>query len=315
MNLINIAVFFFLSFLQVAYLFLAKKFNIVDRPNERSAHQELTIRGIGIVILFAGLLTYFISGLNPYFTLGLFFIGSISFLDDIFTLSNRLRILFHFVGIALLLYQVLGDEALGLYALPLAVLSVGVINAFNFMDGINGITGLYGVVALLSALFVNYFYGHFIELELIYNVLIGLFIFLFLNFRKRAVGFGGDVGSISLAFIVLFVLYKMIFGLDNWKYLFLISLYGLDTVYTILYRLSIRENIFKAHKLHFFQILVHDYKWKHLPVSLLYAGVQLLLNCWVFSFEMDQWLFYLPFCLILFVMHSYRFRVQKAVLS
>jgi UDP-N-acetylmuramyl pentapeptide phosphotransferase/UDP-N-acetylglucosamine-1-phosphate transferase len=127
------------------------------------------------------------------------------------------------------------------------------------------------------------------------------------------VGFCGDVGSVSIALIVIFCIGMLILKSDDWKYIFLLSAYGIDTIYTLVYRLLKGENIFKAHKLHFFQVLVHQYGWSHLQVSTFFFAVQLLVNIVVVSYNLNSLIFYIPIIAILLLVHVYRFKKEVAI--
>lgn len=305
--------FFLTSFL---YFRIAKRYGILDIPNHRSAHQKSTIRGIGVLFLIAVLSFFFISGFQyPYFVLGLLLISTVSFIDDVRPLPNRYRIIVQFICIGLLLYELyLYNGFLGAIAtLVIVIISVGIINAYNFMDGINGITGLYSLLAVITLYYINNNVILFIDEQLLLIVGIGICVFLFFNFRKKAVGFCGDVGSVSIAFIVIFCLGGLMLKTGEWKYIFLLSVYGIDTIYTLIYRLIKRENIFKAHKLHFFQVLVHEYKWSHLQVSTLFVVVQLFINLSVLSFDLGSVLFYMPLVVVLLAVHFFRFRKDVAI--
>lgn len=143
------------------------------------------------------------------------------------------------------------------------------------MDGINGITGLYSLVVLGGLQYVNFQVETFIEPDMIWLSIMASSVFLYFNFRKKAKCFAGDVGSVSIAFWIIFLLLKLIMITENYSYILFLSVYGVDTVLTILHRLKLRHNIFDAHRLHFYQILANDQGWSHLWVSSIYAGLQL----------------------------------------
>jgi len=265
--------------LELLYFKVAIKFNIVDKPNQRSSHTGLTIRGGGIIFPLGILLYELYSGFAyPLFFIGLVIIATISFIDDIKPVSNKLRLLFHLTAVALLFYQ------LNLFGMPIYwcliafVFIIGSINAINFMDGINGITGLYGLCTLCSLLYINAEVVHFIESDLIVVSIFSIVIFLFFNFRIKAKCFAGDVGSVSIAFIILFLLLELILKTEDLSYLMLLLLYGLDTGTTILFRVMRRENIFEAHRSHFYQYWANERKVSHLVVAIIYALVQLIIN-------------------------------------
>ena len=265
------------------YFKLADSYNIIDKPNERSSHTTITIRGGGIIFLMGILSYFFVSGFKfPLFFIGLFLIALISFLDDIITLSNKLRLLFHFSAIFLLLFE------LGIYQqnffliIPLLIISVGIINVYNFMDGINGITGLYSLSVLTGLYFINNFSVEFIDNELFYFLGLAILVFNFYNFRRKAICFAGDIGSISLAFILLFLIFKLSLIKFNISIILLLGVYGIDSILTIIHRIYLKENIFKAHRKHCYQILANEAKVPHLVVSTIYFILQLILSSIVY---------------------------------
>lgn len=143
------------------------------------------------------------------------------------------------------------------------------------MDGINGITGAYSIVVLGGLQYVNYKVVSFIQPDLIWLPILASLVFLFFNFRKKAKCFAGDVGSVTVAFWVIFLLFKLILITQNYVYVLFLAVYGVDAVLTIIHRLKLKQNIFDAHRLHFYQILANEQKWPHLIVSTVYALLQL----------------------------------------
>ena len=304
MMYLAVAILFFV--LLPVYFKVADRYNIIDKPNERSSHTAVTIRGGGIVFLLAALVvlcTHFTAFWLP--VTGILIIGLISFLDDIYTLPNKVRLLFHIVAVSLLFVylQVMSLSILAI--IPLYILVIGIINAYNFMDGINGITGLYSLVILGGLQYVNIYQIPFIETDMIWIPMIACVVFLFFNFRRKAVCFAGDVGSVTIAFWIVTLLLDLILTTGNWMYILFLGVYGVDAVLTIIHRLILQQNIFKAHRLHFYQILVNERKMPHLLVAAAYALVQvliivLLLNT-PFSINHDWWrgtLILLPLVLI-----------------
>ncbi len=265
--------------MQVVYFKIADKFNIIDKPNERSSHSTITLRGGGVVFYFGALLYFLLQGLQyPYFMLGLTLIAAISFADDIRPLSSKLRLPFHFVAMALMFYE-WGIFTEQWYFIVLAlVLSVGIINAYNFMDGINGITGVYSISVLLALLYVNINVHSFVDNQLIYLMMMAVMVFNFFNFRKKARCFAGDVGSVTIAFVLVFLLGKLILSSGNFIYILFLGVYGVDSVLTIIHRLYLKENILEAHRKHAYQLMANELRIHHLYVSLFYGGLQLVLS-------------------------------------
>jgi len=276
--MIYLAVFFALLLLEIGYFSLAKKFNIIDKPNQRSSHTKVTLRGGGIVFYFGALLFFFTSNFSyPWFFLGLTLMALVSFLDDIFTLSNKIRLLIHFASVLLMANQLSIFDMPWYYLLIAFVFIVGVINAYNFMDGINGITACYSL-AVGGLLFMVSRKVDFINQDLIAYVLLAVMVFSFFNFRPTAKCFAGDVGSVSIAYILLFLLGGVILKTGNIIYIFFLVVYGVDAVWTIVRRLYLKENIFEAHRSHLYQYLGNEAGVNKLLVSFLYGFLQLLIG-------------------------------------
>jgi UDP-N-acetylmuramyl pentapeptide phosphotransferase/UDP-N-acetylglucosamine-1-phosphate transferase len=282
LHLILLPIFFIIM---LAYFRIADKYNIIDKPNERSSHTEVTIRGGGIIFVIAGILSVI---LHPHYWLpgtGLFLIGTISFIDDRITLSSKIRVIVHVVAVTLM-FMYLNIFAMPFYVcIVLYIISIGIINMYNFMDGINGITGAYTLVVLASLQYANLTIQPFIEADLIWLPMMASLVFLFFNFRKKAKCFAGDVGSVAVAFWIVFLLFKLILVSNNWVYILLLSVYGVDAVLTIVHRLMLKQNIFQAHRLHFYQILANERKMSHLGVAVGYALVQLFIAALIISFK------------------------------
>ncbi|WP_029985981.1 MraY family glycosyltransferase [Pedobacter jeongneungensis] len=268
-----------LFIIEFFYFRVADHFNIIDKPNHRSSHNTVTIRGGGIIFTLAALIFFFTFGLQyPYFILGLFLISLISFLDDIFTLNNKVRLGIHLLSVILIFYQ-WQLFSLSWYWIPVALIFViGTINAYNFMDGINGITGGYSLLAIATLFYINEQVISFTSSDLLITVGLSLLVFNFFNFRKKAKCFAGDVGSVSIAFIVVFLMGQLVIQTQNFNYILLLLFYGLDAVTTIVFRVIRKENIFEAHRSHFYQFLSNEKKWPHLVVVSIYILIQLIIN-------------------------------------
>jgi len=261
------------------YFFIARRFNIYYKPNDRSSHAITTLRGGG-VIFFLGIIYWFFSSgcIYPWFVLGLTLISSISFLDDFKSVGVRLRLVAHLVSVLFLLFQLTGfTGSIGLIVLSV-IISVGVINVYNFMDGINGMTGLYSLSVLASLWFINTYQINFVENSLLYSLALLLVIFNFYNVRSKAKCFAGDIGSVSIAFILLFIIGKLIVLKNNWLYLILLLVYGVDSTLTIIHRLVNKENIFMPHRKHAYQLLVNELNVPHVKVAGIYASIQLFIS-------------------------------------
>ena len=300
-------IFIILFAAELAYFRIADHFNIIDHPNERSSHEQITLRGGGIIFSM-GVLTFFLTNhfQYPFFMIGLVAITAISFADDIQPQSNKLRVFIHFVAVALLMYQLNLFVYLWYWWLLAFVLCIGIINAYNFMDGINGITTAYSFT-VLAALYVLNLEMKVFDSNLVICLALANIVFSFFNFRKKAKCFAGDVGSVSMAYSLLFLTTCVIHNAGAIFYILLFAVYGVDTVLTIVHRLIKGENIFKAHRQHLFQYLVNEKKWSHLVVSGLYTLVQAAISTGVvLLWKKDantQWLYGALVLLLLALVH------------
>jgi len=269
---------------------LALTYNIVDIPNERSSHLDKTVRGGGIIFPISTLAWFLYSGFQfPWFFIGLVIISIISFLDDLSPISFKFRLFVH-IGALVLLFTQLQLYQLSWWSwIPILIISSGIINAYNFMDGINGITGGYSLSIIISIWIVNNYQETFISNELLYFLIIALVIFIYFNFRIKARCFAGDIGSISIAYIIVFLLVKLIIQTGNYLYILFLSVYGIDTVFTLIHRLIQKENIFIAHRKHLYQLLANELKISHLKIAIIYSLLQLLI-CIVIIIVSDNYM-------------------------
>jgi UDP-N-acetylmuramyl pentapeptide phosphotransferase/UDP-N-acetylglucosamine-1-phosphate transferase len=285
------------------YIRIGAKYNIVDKPNARSSHSELTIRGGGIIFPISCILYVLVfHQISPFLVVGLLAICIISFLDDISELGIRSRIAVHLLAVTSLVFALHGFENWHLLFIPIFyVLVIGCINAYNFMDGVNGITGLYSLILFGSLLYLNQTYT-FTDSNFIMTGILSCLVFLYFNFRKKAKCFAGDVGSVGVAFWIISLIALAVVKTGDFKYVLFLSVYGVDTVLTILHRLYLRQNILEAHRLHFYQILANDQCIPHLWVAGLYAFLQLLVNAWIiysnWNFPMLFLVTIVPLCLV-----------------
>ena len=289
----SLTTYFFLTVVligaELLYLQVARHFGLFDKPNERSSHLNLiTVRGGGVLFYLAALCALWIGKLDFfYFYIGLTFIACISFWDDLFTAPKRYRILIHVLAVSLLLVQEGTFIGHWWVFVGLLFMGVGIVNSYNFMDGINGMTAFYSLVTVGTLWYWQ------AQLPGEYDFLfpcefIALLIFSYANARRQAICFAGDVGSISMGFIVLYGLVNTINRSHTYLPILFLAVYGVDSVLTIVHRLYRRQNIVQAHRMHLFQLLVHQFGWPHLRVSALYALLQLGINGLVLTTMKDS---------------------------
>ncbi|PIE49573.1 MAG: UDP-GlcNAc--UDP-phosphate GlcNAc-1-phosphate transferase [Flavobacteriales bacterium] len=279
-----IIVFIVLVILSRKYIKTADHFNIIDNPNHRSSHTEPTIRGGGIIFYFAVLFFFILSGFEYLlFFIAITLLAVVSFLDDIFSLSKRLRLVVHFTSAILLLWQLQLLDANWLVLVSLSIMIVGFYNLYNFMDGINGLTAIYSMVVISGFLSINNF-ENIIDNRLLVYLLLSLVVFSFYNLRKKAKWFAGDIGSITIAACIFFFGVLFIKTLHAPIIILFIVVYAVDAILTIALRVIRGEKITEAHRHHLYQKFVDVGNYPHTKVAFLYGAVQIIINVLVIYF-------------------------------
>ncbi|KIA85270.1 UDP-GlcNAc--UDP-phosphate GlcNAc-1-phosphate transferase [Flavobacterium sp. AED] len=276
--MIYIALIILLIGIELFYFKIADKYNIIDKPNSRSSHTSVTLRGGGIIFPIAISIAFFLGYVSWAVTLAVGLVAVVSFIDDIKPLSQLPRFVSHIIAVGLVFYDLhLFSEALWL--LPIVfVLLIGWVNAFNFMDGINGITVLYALTAIVSFSFLP---TNETSLPLLITMGLSCVAFGFFNVRKKAKTFAGDVGSISMALFLGYFMIKTIIDSGQLGYILFFCVYGIDAIITIINRLLQKENIFQPHRSHLYQYLANEMGYSHILVAFIYAGFQLVINAFV----------------------------------
>ena len=274
-------IFIILLALEVVYFRIADRCNIIDKPNERSSHSTIVLRGGGIIFMLGMWIWAAFYGFGyPWFVVAVTLIAGVSFVDDIRSLPDSVRLVAQFVAMGLMFYQMdmLHWEMWWVVILALIV-SVGATNIINFMDGINGITGGYALASLIPIYILNKEMG-FVEESLVVTVILADVVFCLFNFRPKgkAKCFAGDVGSIGIAFILLFMIGQLIMRTGDVTYLVFLLVYGVDGCLTIIHRIMLHENLGEAHRKHAYQLMANELKIGHVKVSLLYMGLQLMVS-------------------------------------
>ena len=293
-------IFVILFVLESIYFKIADKCNIIDKPSERSSHSTIVLRGGGILFLLGvWVWSAFFGFQYPWFLAAVTLVAGISFIDDIRSLPDSIRLVVQFVAMFLMFYQfgILNWQSWWMILLALIV-CVGISNAYNFMDGINGITGGYSIAVLLPLIYLNHKIS-FIDANFLWVTLLSLLVFCFFNFRKRAKCFAGDVGSLSIAFIIVFALGKLILQTGDFTYIVFLALYGVDSVLTISHRILLHENLGKAHRKHAYQLMANGLRIPHVVVSSFYMMLQLLVSFGLILLPMNHWLYLVMILVVL----------------
>lgn len=297
-----LAVLVILVVLELFYFRIADRFNIIDKPNQRSSHTAVTLRGGGIIFLLgAWIYSLFYGFQYPLFLTGLTLIAGISFADDIHPIKNKYRLVVQFASMALLFAEWGLLTAELWWIVPIAlVVCVGIINAYNFMDGINGITGGFSLAVLIPLLYVNQELA-FVDENLLVIAIMSVLVFLFFNFRKKAKCFAGDVGAVGIAFMVMFALGSLILQTGDLTYIIFLTMYGVDAVLTIVHRIMLKENIGEAHRKHAYQLMANELKMDHRFVTTIYTFLQLVVSFGLILLPMNHWMYALMVLLLLSV--------------
>ena len=288
---------------ELIYFRIADKCNIIDKPNERSSHSTIVLRGGGIIFaisIIVWMIWQMVQGewltVNGYlpFVVGLVLVCGVSFVDDIHSLPDSLRMIVQIISILLMFWSInlgLGFMVHGswfwqvLIAVVALFFCVGATNIINFMDGINGITAAYAMAMLVPIALVHgswlkvHGFG-FIEPSYLIVAIIGVLVFSIFNFRPKgkAKCFAGDVGSIGIAFIILFALGRLMVATGDVSYIVFFLLYGVDGTMTIIHRIMLHEHLGEAHRKHAYQLMANELKMSHVAVSLLYMVIQLVIS-------------------------------------
>ena len=276
-----IVIFLLLLVAELIYFRIADKFNIIDRPNERSSHTSIVLRGGGIIFLIgAWIWSVFFGFQYPMFLVGLTLVTGVSFVDDIQSLPDSVRLVAQFSAALMAFYQlgILHWQMWWIVLLALVVY-VGATNVINFMDGINGITAGYALAVLVPLALVN-MQESYVEQSLIITTILAALVFCIFNFRPKgkAKCFAGDVGSIGIAFIMLFLLGNVIMKTGDVTWLIFLLVYGVDGCLTIVHRIMLHENLGEAHRKHAYQIMANELKIGHVKVTSLYMAMQLTIS-------------------------------------
>ena len=282
---------------ELAYFKIADKFNIIDKPNERSSHKSIVLRGGGIIFTIGLWIWSIVFGFDyPWLLAGVTLAAGISFVDDIHSLPDSLRLVVQFTAM-FLVFQEIGLLHWDMWwVVPVALIAaVGATNIFNFMDGINGITAGYSLAMLVPMLLLASgglgvtegdvsttldMTRGFVEESYLIVAIIGVLVFSLFNFRPRgkAKCFAGDVGSIGMALILVFSVGRLMLATGDVTWIVLFLVYGVDGVLTICHRIMLHENLGQAHRKHAYQLMANELGMSHVTVSLIYMGLQLAVS-------------------------------------
>ncbi len=275
---------FFLAYFIKNYMI---KKSFVASINERSSHTVPTPHGGGIAIAitwFIGLFyLYFVGQIEENLFYALLFgavISIVSFFDDIYELSPKLRLIVQAIVAISGLYFLGGFETLtlGIFDIQNPIFTnffaffmiIWFINLYNFLDGINGYAGSEALFLAVAG-FILFDGNYFLVLAM---AVLG---FLYWNWNKAKI-FMGDVGSTLLGYnIAIFTIYYANEEATNfWIWIILFSAYWFDATLTLIRRKLNKEKLSQAHKKHAYQRLTQA-GWSHYKVTNYSIGLNILL--------------------------------------
>lgn len=274
---------------ELLYFRVADHFNIIDKPNERSSHSSIVLRGGGVIFSLSMIVWMVLMCIRGEmsivleylpFLVGLLLVAGVSFWDDVKSLPDSIRLVVQFSAMALMFWS-MGIMHWNMWWIVIlaSIVCVGATNIINFMDGINGITAGYALAVLLPLALLNKDIA-FIDSSFLVVAIIGVLVFCIFNFRPKgkAKCFAGDVGSISIAFIMLYAIGRLVVQTQDITYLIFLLVYGIDGCLTIVHRIMLHENLGEAHRKHAYQLMANELKIGHVKVSSLYMFLQLAVS-------------------------------------
>lgn len=306
----------FLLLLELAYMKAAVKLRIFDVPHHQSSHTGVVVRGGGVIFYVAFLLWALVHGFPTDGSLiGLTLLAAVSFADDIHNVSPKIRLVCQFIAILLMFYHSGLIQTSPHVIFLLSVACVGAMNIYNFMDGINGMTGGYSLVVALALLYVNTFQVQFTDSSLIMYVILSILVFNLFNFRRHAKCFAGDVGSLSIGFILVYFVLRMALRGQSMAWMVFLAVYAVDGGLTILHRILLKENLMKPHKKHAYQIMANELNMPHLLVSGIYMALQAIC-CVLFIIWPNYYTFFIEIAVLVamylvFMKKYYHLHIKK----
>lgn len=270
----------------------AIKKSLVAQVNERSSHTVPTPHGGGIAIAITWFIGLFYLYLENQIDSNLFYplmvgviIAVVSFLDDVYELSPKLRLVAQGIVAFGGLWFLGGLESINFYFFEITnpiitnlfafFMIIWFINLYNFLDGINGYAGSEAVF-LASAGFILFGGGHFIVLA------VSVLGFLYWNWNRAKI-FMGDVGSTLLGYnVAIFTIYYANIENSNlWIWIILFGVFWFDATLTLIRRKLNGEKLSLAHKKHAYQRLTQS-GWSHYKVTNYSIGLNMFLLCIVY---------------------------------
>ncbi|MBN8647914.1 MAG: hypothetical protein J0L55_08170 [Caulobacterales bacterium] len=285
---------FVCSFLCTRLLITA---HLNDSPDDkRKLHNDhkATSGGLAIIFGFAVSTIYMLINTSImvdnqiYITLGIgACFGLIGLLDDLFTLKTSIRLVLAIFIAACVAGTNLRVEKIILWEniiLPLGMIFgafgtilwiVYMINAVNFMDGVNGISLGSMAVSFFGLAFLTFHHGDLNSSVMMLCLACAGLGFLVYNVVQGSI-FAGDSGSYFYGgTFAIMGLYAVRAGVSPFAIGLCVLPIISETIFTILRRIKLGENIFSAHNKHLYQIIARSGK-PHLYVASIWWAMTLI---------------------------------------
>ena len=266
------------------YICFARSIGAVHKCAQRDSHQRPTVVGGGVVFYVAALVAFGLDVCKDWWLIGgITALAAISFIDDLRPQKVLTRLIVQAIACSAILYSA---NCSFWWVIP----ALTFINACNFMDGINGLAGGYNALLLVSVLVADYTLGIAID-PLIICTLAACIVFCFFNMRTHPLCFAGDVGSITAAAIALWLLASLMTATGSLAYLVFVAVYGVDSSLTIIHRIILRRPIWRAHRMHLYEILSNEVGLPHLLTTAIYITIQLIINIGFLILSVDPYIY------------------------
>jgi len=282
----------------------AIKKSIIDIPNERSSHSIPTPRGGGLAVIITFFIGLFIFRESIeenlfYALLSSLPIIIVSLVDDIVTLSSKIRFIVQALSALLALYFLGGVDSIDFIFFQLngwwlnifAFISIlWITNLYNFLDGIDGYAASEAILVALGIYLI-------LHNNLGIIVAVAVLGFLIFNWHKASI-FMGDVGSATLGFIFAIIIFSDTSGGNIYFWLIMLSLFWYDATVTLVRRYQNGERVTQAHKKHAYQRLT-QFGWSHSRVVLYSIAINVIFLLLLYGIPREFWVYLFVFNLIM----------------
>ena len=288
-----------------AFLWFAMTKGIGATVTERSSHTTFTPTCGGIIVPLALIVFSCIHAsaldINWWMAIGgALLLAAISLYDDIRPLDPWTRLIAQTIVMAVTFQYMCYPQAFHIYLLVI-IIGVGATNTINFIDGITGMLGFYTIVTFSSFAYALYLMSpdaNAMYIQLCIIIVLAMAAFLIFNIPDKI--FAGDVGAITIGFLIVFVCVHIALDSHNASVMIFLIVAVFDAGLTTLQRLFAGENILMPHREFIYEVLTSRWRLPHIVVSLCYALLQLLINALYFLVPVNQhWTYFIAVFILL----------------